>query len=122
MSRAAQTAPDPARDDRVMLIRNRKSRIYFLRQFFDYPIQLSGDTLQQAGAGCAPSKIGISYAHSMVHQMKPEKTLEQFLINRFGTRAVSDFLQVLYGESLGRPLRPDQRGVGRAAHQRPLDH
>src|SRR5712672_1693379 len=28
-------------DDRVMLIRTRKSRIYFLRQFFDYPIQLS---------------------------------------------------------------------------------
>ena len=27
--------------DRVMLIRNRKSRIYFLRQFFDYPIRLT---------------------------------------------------------------------------------
>src|SRR5579862_7900163 len=35
--------------DRVMLIRKRKSRIYFLRQFFDYPIRLSGDTLKKLG-------------------------------------------------------------------------
>src|SRR6516165_4948612 len=32
---AVARAPIPERDDRVMLIRQRKSRIYFLRQFFD---------------------------------------------------------------------------------------
>ncbi len=50
MSPPPQPRPDPVREDRVMLIRNRKSRIYFLRQFFDYPIKLSGDTLE-AGPG-----------------------------------------------------------------------
>ncbi len=30
--------PNPERTDEVMLLRQRKSRIYFLRQFFDYPI------------------------------------------------------------------------------------
>src|SRR5512147_1525712 len=33
--------PDPKHIDRVMLVRGRKSRIYFLRKFFNYPIQLS---------------------------------------------------------------------------------
>src|ERR1035437_699677 len=30
----------PAQSDLVMLVRPRKSRIYFLRRFFDYPIRL----------------------------------------------------------------------------------
>src|SRR6202453_3024226 len=32
----------PQTADLVMLVRPRKSRIYFLRRFFDYPINLSG--------------------------------------------------------------------------------
>src|ERR1700761_5921157 len=35
-----QTGANPASEDLVMLVRQRKSRIYFLRQFFDYPIKL----------------------------------------------------------------------------------
>src|SRR5882724_8844266 len=31
---------DPAAPDSVMLLRPRKSRIYYLRRFFDYPISL----------------------------------------------------------------------------------
>src|SRR5580698_2735455 len=46
---ASPEAPAAADDDRVMLIRKRKSRIYFLRQFFDYPIRLSADTLKKLG-------------------------------------------------------------------------
>ncbi len=37
-------APDPERTDEVMLVRNRVSRIYFLRRFFDYPITLEPQT------------------------------------------------------------------------------
>ena len=48
--RSSADAPNPATEDRVMLIRNRKSRIYFLRRFFDYPITLSADTLRKLGA------------------------------------------------------------------------
>jgi protoporphyrinogen oxidase len=83
---------DPQVEDRVMLIRNRKSRIYFLRQFFDYPIKLSGDTLRKLGL-LRTFKIGVSYAGSVVHQKKPEKTLEQFLINRFGRELYLTFFK-----------------------------
>ena len=88
---SATTAP-PADADRVMLIRNRKSRIYFLRQFFDYPIRLSSDTLKRLGFA-RTVKIGISYAQSAASQIKPERTLEQFLINRFGRELYLTFFK-----------------------------
>ena len=34
---------EPANPDLVMLIRPRRSRIYYLRRFFDYPITLTAD-------------------------------------------------------------------------------
>jgi protoporphyrinogen oxidase len=86
------TADGAAGGDRVMLIRSRKSRIYFLRQFFDYPIQLTGQTIRQLGA-TRMVKIGASYAASLLHQIKPEKTLEQFLINRFGRELYLTFFK-----------------------------
>src|SRR5215475_6106787 len=54
--------------DRVMLIRNRKSRIYFLRRFFDYPISLTGDTLSKLGI-TRTIKIGVSYMAAAVNQI-----------------------------------------------------
>jgi len=84
--------PKMCESDRVMLIRSRKSRIYFLRQFFDYPIQLSAQTARQLGL-TRMAKIGISYAASLAHQIKPEKTLEQFLINRFGKELYLTFFK-----------------------------
>lgn len=39
-------APEPVNADLVMLIRPRKSRIYYLRKFFDYPITLTAKTLE----------------------------------------------------------------------------
>jgi protoporphyrinogen oxidase len=89
---APAVAIDPSQQDRVMLIRNRKSRIYFLRQFFDYPIKLSADTLKKLGL-VRTVKIGISYSASVVHQKQPEKTLEQFLINRFGRELYLTFFK-----------------------------
>jgi protoporphyrinogen oxidase len=75
--------PTPDSTDRVMLIRHRKSRIYFLRRFFDYPIKLSKETLSKLGM-TRTVKIGISYMRAVTSQIKPEKSLEEFLINRFG--------------------------------------
>jgi protoporphyrinogen oxidase len=89
---SAQPGPDPVKVDRVMLIRNRKSRIYFLRRFFDYPIKLSGDTLKKLGF-VRTVKIGVSYAASAANQKTPEKTLEQFLINRFGRELYLTFFK-----------------------------
>ena len=45
----AENGPDPETEDRVMLLRNRISRIFFLRKFFDYPITLKPETFKNMG-------------------------------------------------------------------------
>lgn len=85
-------ASGPDSSDRVLLVRQRRSRIYFLRKFFDYPIKLSADTLSKLGL-TRTIKIGASYLLSAVHQIKPEETLEQFLINRFGRQLYLTFFK-----------------------------
>jgi protoporphyrinogen oxidase len=78
--------------DLVMLVRSRKSRIYFLRQLFDYPIQLSSDTLMKLGAR-RTVRIGLSYLKSMFFPIKPVENLEQFFINRFGRELYLTFFK-----------------------------
>jgi protoporphyrinogen oxidase len=83
---------DPQSTDRVMLIRSRKSRIYFRRKFFDYPLSLSVDTLSKLGL-FQTMLIGVSYCKSMLFPIKPEENLEQFFINRFGRRLYLTFFK-----------------------------
>lgn len=90
--RSDSQAPDPRTQDRVMLICQRKSRIYFLRQLFDYPVTLSADTVKKLGLLRA-CQIGISYMWAMARQIRPEQTLEQFLINRFGRQLYLTFFK-----------------------------
>jgi protoporphyrinogen oxidase len=78
--------------DAVMLLRSRKSRIYFLRRFFDYPIQLTPNTLAKLGLR-RTLKIGFSYAHSVLFPIRPEMNLEQFFINRFGRELYLTFFK-----------------------------
>jgi protoporphyrinogen oxidase len=78
--------------DNVMLVRSRKSRIYFMRSFFDYPLSLSGQTLRQLGFA-RMVRIGLSYIKSRVAPRKPESTLEDFLINRFGRELYLTFFK-----------------------------
>ncbi len=80
---APATGPDAQQTDDVMLIRPRKSRIYFLRKFFDYPISLSGQTLRNLGLW-RTFQIGISYIKARLLPIRNEQNLEQFFINRFG--------------------------------------
>lgn len=80
----AQTpeGPDPELTDDLMLLRQRISRIYFLRKFFDYPVSLKRETL--AGMGFRRTlKVGFGYLHSCIRKL-PETSLENFYINRFG--------------------------------------
>jgi protoporphyrinogen oxidase len=86
------TGPRAATDDRVMLLRPRKSRIYYLRTFFDYPITLSVGTLQNLGV-VRTIKIGLSYIKSAMFPLKDERTLEQFFINRFGKELYLTFFK-----------------------------
>jgi len=67
----------------AMLVRERKSRIYFLRKFFAYPIQLSVDTLRNLGV-IRVVKIGGSYLRSVMFPPKKVENLEEFFISRFG--------------------------------------
>jgi protoporphyrinogen oxidase len=89
-------------DDLLMLIRPRKSRIYFLRRFFDYPITLTKDTLAKLGLA-RTAKVGISYMASRVAQIKPEKSLEDFLINRFGRQLYLTFFKSYTEKVWGTP-------------------
>lgn len=73
---------DPETYDRVMLRRNRVSRIYYLRKFFDYPVTLSLRTLSAMGLR-RTIKAGLGYLASSIHK-RPENSLEDFYINRFG--------------------------------------
>ncbi len=70
-------------DDAVMLVRNRLSRIYYNRQFFDYPLKLNVETLRKLGL-VKTITFGLSYIWSRLRPIKPEQSLEDFLINRFG--------------------------------------
>lgn len=74
--------PDPEKEDRVILLRHRVSRIFFLRKFFDYPISMKLQTFMNMGLW-RMMKAGFGYLWSCVHKL-PDDTLENFYINRFG--------------------------------------
>ena len=79
--------PNPEEKDRVMLIRNRVSRIYYLKKFFDYPVSMKNETFANMGF-IRTMKAGFSYLKT-IFVKKKEDSLENFYINRFG--------KVLYG-------------------------
>ncbi|MDO4187392.1 MAG: NAD(P)/FAD-dependent oxidoreductase [Lachnospiraceae bacterium] len=89
--------PDPEKEDRVMLMRRRVSRILFDRKFYDYPISLKPETFKNMGLMTTIS-VGFSYLASMIHKL-PENNLENFYINRFGRRLYSMFFEY-YTENL----------------------
>ncbi len=95
-------APLPADPDLVMLIRPRKSRIYYLRKFFDYPIKLTAQTLENLGL-LRTLRVGVSYMKSRVSQITPEKSLEDFLINRFGRELYLTFFKSYTEKVWGTP-------------------
>jgi protoporphyrinogen oxidase len=96
------TVPPPVNPDLVMLVRPRKSRIYYLRKFFDYPIKLTGNTITNLGP-VRMAKIGYSYIMSRVSPIKQEKSLEDFLINRFGRELYLTFFKSYTEKVWGTP-------------------
>ncbi len=87
-----ESGPDPDREDRVMLLRPRQSRIYFEGKFYDYPVTLSLDTLVKLGP-VRMTRIGFSYLRRLLFPIKPEDNLEQFIINRFGETLYKTFFK-----------------------------
>ncbi|HWE84999.1 MAG TPA: NAD(P)/FAD-dependent oxidoreductase [Terracidiphilus sp.] len=101
---AASSSLDPLHHDRVMLLRNRKSRIYFRRRFFDYPIRLSASTFISLGL-LRTLRCGLSYLRSAILPQRRERSLEDFLINRFGTQLYRMFYKSYTEKVWGVPCR-----------------
>jgi protoporphyrinogen oxidase len=76
----------------VMLLRSRLSRIYFSRKFFDYPLKLNLSTVRKLG-GFKTILFGLSYCYARIFPRRPELSLEDFLINRFGNRLYRQFFK-----------------------------
>ena len=85
------SAPDPQKDDDVLLHRPRMTRIYYRRNFFDYPVTLSFKTLKNLGFFNVLI-IGFSYMKSLCFK-RNEISLEDFFINRFGKRLYETFFK-----------------------------
>ncbi len=87
----AAGGPDPEKTDRVMLRRHRLTRIFYLKHFFDYPISIKPATFIAMGL-VRTWKAAWSYLYSTFFK-RPEKSLEDFYINRFGKVLYSMFFE-----------------------------
>ncbi len=76
----------------VMMIRNRLSRIYYKGKFFEYPLELNLKTIQSIGV-LDSFWFLFSYIQAIVRPIKPEITLEDFFINRFGKKLYETFFK-----------------------------
>jgi protoporphyrinogen oxidase len=85
------SGPDPQSAEQVMLLRDRRSRILHRSQFFDYPLQLDLTTLRKLGMARS-LRIATSYgrAHALPRE---ERSLEDFLVNRFGRELYRTFFR-----------------------------
>lgn len=83
--------PDPEKEDRVMLTRNRVSRIYYDKKFFDYPVKMNARTIKNMGFSTT-MVAGFSYLKAAVAK-RPEDSLENFYINCFGKKLYSMFFE-----------------------------
>lgn len=88
---------DPEKEDEMMLIRHRVSRIFFDDKFYDYPISLKPETFKNMGF-IKTIQVGFSYFVSLFCKKK-EDNLENLYINRFGRRLYEMFFEY-YTENL----------------------
>ncbi len=91
-------------DESVLLIRNRQSRIYFGGQFFDYPLKPGPDLVRKMGAARCLQFAG-SYLAAAASPIRPERTLEDFFINRFGRQLYRQFFKDYTEKVWGVPCR-----------------
>jgi protoporphyrinogen oxidase len=105
--RSRDLAPEglaAAAADAVMLVRQRLSRIFYRRRFFDYPLTLNASTVRNLGI-VETLRIGLSYGRAQLTPRAPEISLEDFLTNRFGTRLYRTFFKDYTEKVWGVPCR-----------------
>ena len=97
----AENGPDPNAEEQVMLLRNRVSRIFYLKKFFDYPISIKPETIKNMGFA-RTVKAGFGYIGACIHKRK-EDSLKDFYINRFGKPLYEmffeDYTEKLWGRN-----------------------
>ncbi len=75
----------------VLLVRNRKSRIIHEKKLYDYPLKLNKKTLMNIGIAKL-IQVSLSYIKSKAKSSEP-KSLEEFIISRFGNTLYKMFFE-----------------------------
>ncbi len=100
---APQPAPDPEKEDKVMLQRPRLSRIFYRRHFFPYPIGITLTVAARLGFWNT-FLIGVSYIRRQLFPIKDETYLDAFYKNRFGDRLYKTFFEAYTEKVWGVPV------------------
>ena len=108
----SNNGPDPEKEDMVMLIRTRLSRIFFLKRFFDYPISINWHTISSLGP-IKILKIGWTYLLIRLFPLKRISNLEEFFINRFGKELYATFFKDYTEKVWGLPCNEIRADWGR---------
>ncbi len=74
-----------------LITRSRLSRIYYDRKFFHYPLKPL-DALVKLGLG-RTIQIGWSYLQAKLRPIKPERSFEDWVVNRFGRKLFETFFK-----------------------------
>ncbi len=86
---------------RDFLLRDRLSRIYYRKKFFNYPLEVKNAVF---GLGIFNSLlIVLSYLRAQVIPIRPENTFEQWITNRFGYRLYKTFFKTYTEKVWGIP-------------------
>ncbi len=101
--KTVRPAPDPEKEDDVMLQRPRLSRIYYHRHFFPYPIGITLTVARRLGLWNT-FMIGMSYIKRQIVPLKDETYLDAFYRNRFGDRLYKTFFEAYTEKVWGVPV------------------
>ncbi len=95
-------APDPEKEDNVMLQRPRLSRIFYRKHFFPYPIGITLTVARRLGL-LNTALIGLSYIWRQIAPLRDETYLDAFYRNRFGDRLYKTFFEAYTEKVWGVP-------------------
>ncbi len=100
--RIRRPAPDPEKEDDVMLHRPRVSRIFYRKNFFPYPIAITLLVARRLGI-FHTFLIGCSYIWRQIFPLRNETMLDTFYKNRFGDRLYHTFFEAYTEKVWGVP-------------------
>ena len=88
----SHNGPDPGKVNNVILIKDRFTRIFYLKRFFHYPVSLNMEMIRNLGL-VRIFKILFSYLKIKIAPIKKELSLEDYIINRFGRELYNTFFK-----------------------------